>query len=46
MPRITSEEEKLFEKLEEEIPLQHLLEFREWAFVEIRLEAQRYFSSK
>jgi hypothetical protein len=46
LPRITPEEGETLNKLEDEIPLQNLLDYREWAFIEIRVEAKRFFASK
>jgi hypothetical protein len=39
MPSLTAEEDILFQKLEEEIPLNLLLDYREYSFIEIRMEA-------
>lgn len=46
LPRIAPAEKKLIAILEHEISLDNLLKFREWALLEIRVEARRYFVSE
>jgi len=46
LPRINDKEKPVFKMLEEVIPLENLIKFREWAFIEIRLEAKRFANSK
>jgi len=36
----------MLKSLEDQLPLQSLLNYREWAFIEIRIEAKRYSASK
>lgn len=46
LPGINEREEYQLRALEETLSLHYLLEFREWAMIEIRVEAKRFFSSK
>jgi len=36
----------MLKSLEDQLPLQNLLDYRQWAFTEIRIEAKRYSASK
>jgi len=45
LPQLNAHGKKLFETLEEELSLQNLLKFREWAILVIRLEAKRFYAS-
>lgn len=46
LPKINEKEEAQLRVLEEKIPLHELLELRDWAMIEIRVEAKRFFASK
>jgi len=46
LPKISDKERPLLKTFEEEIPLDNLLQFRKWAFIEIRIEAKRFANSK
>jgi len=45
LPKISDKERPLLKTFEEEIPLDNLLQFRKWAFIEIRIEAKRFANS-
>jgi len=46
LPRATAKEKALFKTIEDQLPLQKLLDYREWGFVEIRIEAKKFSNSK
>lgn len=36
----------MFENLEKELPLEKLIRYRNWALIEVRVEAKRFYASR